>query len=107
MPRGKKFTSPQPLPPSAFSTPHSNVNDSPVGSASAGVGWPSIRQRSMRCSWQAARSARSARFQELGGDVLRHGRKCTLPRPGGATLDAAALDRASRVHGRTAVYAPL
>ena len=47
------------------------------------------------------------RDEELGGDVLRHGRKYTLPRPGGATLDAAALDRASRVHGRTAVYAPL
>jgi len=43
-------TSAQPLPPVSFLAPRSKQYHSPTGSASAGVGSPSKRQRSMKCS---------------------------------------------------------
>jgi hypothetical protein len=47
-------TSAKPSPPPALTTRFSKAYWEPVGSASCGVGSPSIRQRSMKCSWEAA-----------------------------------------------------
>ena len=49
-------TSAQPSPPVSLRAPRSKQYVSPDGSASAGVGSPSSRQRSMKCSWDAERS---------------------------------------------------
>jgi hypothetical protein len=44
--------------------PFSNVNDSPVGSAAAGLAWPSNSQRSRKCCCAAERSV-NATFPHL------------------------------------------
>jgi hypothetical protein len=44
----------EPLPSPAFVTRRSKAYESPVGSASCGVGSPSIRQRSMKCDCDEA-----------------------------------------------------
>ena len=49
-------TSAQPSPPVSLRAPRSKQYVSPVGSASAGVGSPSSRHRSMKCSCDAERS---------------------------------------------------
>jgi hypothetical protein len=49
-------TSAKPSPPAALPAPFSKAYHSPVGSASFGVGTPSTRQRSMKCSCAAALS---------------------------------------------------
>ena len=53
-------TSAQPSPPVSLRAPRSKQYVSPVGSASAGVGSPSSRHRSMKCSCEAERSFNSA-----------------------------------------------
>ena len=52
-------TSAQPSPPASLRAPRSKQYVSPVGSASAGVGSPSRRHRSMKCSCEAERSFNS------------------------------------------------
>ncbi|MDE0172906.1 MAG: hypothetical protein OXM60_05665 [Defluviicoccus sp.] len=52
-------TSAQPSPPASFRAPRSKQYHSPAGSASAGVGSPSSRHRSMKCSCDAERSFNS------------------------------------------------
>ncbi len=49
-------TSANPSPPPSLPAPFSNANHSPTGSASWGVGSPSIRHRSVKCDWADARS---------------------------------------------------
>ena len=53
-------TSAQPSPPVSLRAPRSKQYVSPVGSASAGVGSPSSRHTSMKCSCEAERSFNSA-----------------------------------------------
>ena len=55
-------TSAKPSPPPPLVTPFSKAYDSPVGSASLGVGSPSIRHRSMKCSCEAAFSVLALAF---------------------------------------------
>ena len=52
-------TSAQPSPPASFRAPRSKQYHSPAGSASAGVGSPSSRHTSMKCSCDAERSFNS------------------------------------------------
>ena len=52
-------TSAQPSPPVSFLAPRSKQYDSPVESASVGVGSPSSRQRSLKCDCDAERSFNS------------------------------------------------
>lgn len=49
-------TSVQPSPPPCLAAPFSKVYQVPSESASAGIGCPSIRHRSMKCSWEPGRS---------------------------------------------------